>query len=39
VSFEKTNDPDFDITEFDNIRMDAGTNSFVLSMKQLTGRQ
>ena len=31
---ERINNPDFNVTEFSNIRMEAGTNGFVLTSKQ-----
>lgn len=32
--WERINNPDFNVTEFSNIRMEAGTNGFVLTSKQ-----
>lgn len=32
--WEQINNPNFNITEFSNIRQDAGTNGFVLTSKQ-----
>jgi hypothetical protein len=36
--WEKTYNPNFNVTEFDNIRMESGVNSFVMSTKQLIER-
>ena len=33
--WEKVNNPDFNVTEFSNIRFNAGTNGYVLSVKIL----
>lgn len=32
--WERINNPDFNVTEFSKIRMEAGTNGFVLTCKQ-----
>lgn len=32
--WERINNPNFNVTEFSNIRMEAGTNGFVLTSKQ-----
>ena len=36
--FERLNNPDFNVTEFSNIRNEAGTNGFVLTVKQWVER-
>lgn len=36
--FERLNNPDFNVTEFGNIRNDAGSNGFVLTVKQWVER-
>ena len=36
--WERINNPDFNVTEFSNIRMEAGTNGFVLTSKQWIDR-
>ena len=33
--WERINNPNFNVTEFSNIRMEAGTNGFVLTSKQM----
>jgi len=36
--WERTNNPDFNVTEFDNIRAESGSQSFVVTTKQLIER-
>ena len=36
--FERLNNPDFNVTEFGNIRNEAGSNGFVLTVKQWVER-